>query len=79
MKQVMLSHNDHASDYLSTNYRPLDWQVMGLQKTASGYGTKIPTSYTVNYQGRERRIYVDIYGNSGHTYIIVNKEKITVY
>lgn len=76
---VMVSHEAYASDYLITNYRPLDWQRRGLQKTATGYGTKIPTSHTVNFQGRERRIYVDVYGNAGYTYIIVNKEKVTVY
>lgn len=79
IKSVMVSHESYASDYLITNYRPLDWQRRGLQKTATGYGTKIPTLHTVNFQGRERRIYVDICGNTGHTYIIVNKEKVTVH
>lgn len=78
MKTVMIDHPAHASDYIATNYRPLAWQVARLQKTASGYGTKIPTCYTVKYQGRERRIYADCYSNVASTYIIVNGEKVFV-
>lgn len=78
MQQVMINHPDHASDFYTPRYCPLDWQRRGLSKTASGYGTKIPTTYVLNYQGRDRRIYVDQYSNAGHTYIIVNKQKVTV-
>lgn len=78
MKEVMISHPDHASDFYAVQYSPLDWQRAGLQKTASGYGTKIPTAYVLKYQGRTRRIYSDQYSNAGRTYIIVNKEKVTV-
>ena len=78
MKTVMIDHPEHASDYIATNYRPLAWQVAGLQKTASGYGTKLLTCYTVNYQGKERRIYADCCSNVAATYIIVNSEKVFV-
>ena len=54
----------------------LDWQVAGLQKTATGYGTKIPTSWKVRYLGKLRRIYQDVYSNSGVSYIIVNGKKL---
>lgn len=54
----------------------LDWQVTGLQKTATGYGTKIPTSWKVRYLGKLRRIYQDVYSNSGVSYIIVNGKKL---
>ena len=78
MKTVMVDHPAHASDFFATNYRPLAWQVAGLQKTASGYGTKIPTRYTVRYLFKERRIYADYYSNVAATYIIVNGEKVFV-
>jgi hypothetical protein len=78
MKTVMVDHPEHGSDYLAAHYRPLAWQVAGLQKTASGYGTKIPTRYTVTFQGKERRIYADYYSNVAATYIIVNGEKVFV-
>ena len=54
----------------------LDWQVAGLQKTATGYGKKIPTSWKVRYLGKLRRIYQDVYSNSGVSYIIVNGKKL---
>lgn len=78
MKTVMISHPDDASDFHVAIYAPLEWQRQGLTKTASGYGTKIPTSYMLDYQGKRRRIYVDQYSNAGHTYIIVSGEKVTV-
>lgn len=78
MKTVMIDHPAHASDYFATIYRPLAWQVAGLQKTASGYGNKIPTRYTVKYQGKERRIYSDCHSNVAATYIIVNGQKVYV-
>ena len=78
MKTVMIDHPEHGSDYLATRYRPLPWQVAGLQKTASRYGTKIPTRYTVKYQGKERRIYADCCSNVAATYIIVNGQKVYV-
>lgn len=54
----------------------LDWQVEGLQKTVTGYGKKIPTSWKVRYLGKLRRIYQDVYSNSGVSYIIVNGKKL---
>lgn len=78
MKTVMVDHPEHGSDFLAARYRPLAWQVAGLQKTASGYGTKIPTRYTVTYQGKVRRIYADCCSNVASTYIIVNSEKVFV-
>ena len=79
MKTVMIDHPDHASDFLTLNYQPLEWQRKWLTKTASWYGKKIPTLYTVKYLGRTRRVYSDIYSNTGVTYIIVNGEQVKVY
>ncbi|QHR67899.1 hypothetical protein mistaenkt_11 [Escherichia phage mistaenkt] len=56
----------------------LDWQLAGLQKTATGYGKKIPTSWKVRYLGKLRRIYQDVYSNSGVSYIIVNGKKLNL-
>lgn len=78
-EMVMISHPDYASDFVALHYRPLDWQRRGLQKTRTGYGTKIPTTNMINLAGRMRRVYVDIYSNSGHTYVIVKGEKVGVY
>ena len=68
-------HTDVESTLIDA---PLWWHERGLQKTASGYGTKIPTRHKVNYLGRDRRIYVDVYSNAGYTYVMVKGEKISV-
>lgn len=75
---VMINHPDHASDFYSLIYAPLDWQRQGLQKTATGYGKKIPTVNMIDYAGRKRRIYTDIFSNIGRSYFILKGEEITV-
>lgn len=54
------------------------WQIQGLQYTASGYGSKIPTKYKVQYNKRWHRVYCMIYSNAGTYYIISKGEKIIV-
>ena len=59
--------------------RPLDWQRRGLQYTATGYGTKIPTSKVIRWSdGRERRVYCDIYSNAGSCYCMIYGCKVSV-
>lgn len=48
---------------------PLWWQKQGLQYTASGYGSRIPTHYMVKFNGRWRRVYCRIFSNVGTLYI----------
>ena len=45
------------------------WQKAGLSFTASGYGSRIPTSRMVFFNGRWRRVYCRIYSNVGTCYI----------
>lgn len=45
---------------------------------AGGYGTKLATCWKVNFLGRERRIYCDVYSNVGRFYIMVKGEKVSV-
>jgi len=63
-------------DDLQAEQHILDWQVAGLQKTATGYGKKIPTSWKVYYEGCLRRIYQDVCSNSTTSYIIVKGKKL---
>lgn len=44
-------------------------------RTASGYGAKIPTSVSIFFQGRWRRVYVTQYGNAGSTWITVDGQQ----
>lgn len=57
---------------------PLLWQVKGLQYTATGYGSKIPTEYKIRIDKKLYRVYCRIYSNLGSLYIIKNKQKIIV-
>lgn len=50
----------------------------GKSYTTTGYGSKIPTTSMVQYDGRWRRIYCVIYSNSGTLYIIHKGEKVVV-
>lgn len=53
----------------------LPWQRAGLSYTASGYGVKIPTRYTVKYAGRVRRVYCTICSNVGSLFVVVKGRK----
>ena len=64
---------------LAMSERMLEWQRLGLQYTATGYGTKIPTSKVINWSdGRGRRVYCDIYSNVGSCYCMINGCKVSV-
>lgn len=56
----------------------LPWQVRGLIYTATGYGKKIPTRKQLFILGRWRRVYSDIFANSGVCYVIVNGQEVHV-
>lgn len=57
---------------------PMPHHVQGLSYTASGYGEKIPTEYTVNLGGKWRRVYCRIFSNIGTTYICCHDGKYIV-
>ena len=61
-----------------TREKLLPWQARGLMYTASGFGKKIPTSKQLFILGRWRRVYCDIFSNSGVCYVIVDGQEINV-
>lgn len=64
---------------LAESDRLLEWQRLGLQYTATGYGTKIPTSKVIAWSdGKVRRVYCDIYSNAGSCYCMINGCKVSV-
>ena len=64
---------------LAMSERLLEWQRLGLQYTATGYGTKIPTSKVIAWSdGKVRRVYCDIYSNSGSCYCMIHGCKVSV-
>ena len=56
----------------------LPWQARGLMYTRTGYGKKIPTSKQLFILNRWRRVYCDIFSNSGVCYVIVDGQEINV-
>ena len=64
---------------LAISERLLEWQRRGLQFTATGYGTKIPTSKVIRWSdGKVRRVYCDIYSNAGSCYCLIRRCKVSV-
>lgn len=61
-----------------TREKLLPWQVKGLTYTSSGFGRKIPTSKQLFVLGRWRRVYCDIYSNSGVCYVIIDKQEVNI-
>jgi hypothetical protein len=60
--------------------KPLPWQRMGLQYTASGYGSKIPSSKVVRFlDGKIRRVYITIYSNAGSAWITLGGERLFLH
>lgn len=43
-------------------------------QTISGYGSKIPTRYMLKIGNRWHRVYAMVYGNSGSSYVLRNRE-----
>ena len=59
-------------------YKPLTWQTQGLTYTASGYGSKIPTSKMIKYNNRMYRVYCHIYSNVGTCYVVIKGERVVI-
>lgn len=56
------------------------WQKQGLSYTATGYGSKIPTSTMVRLPGspRWRRVYCACWSNAGTYYVLQGKDRICI-
>lgn len=65
-------------EYMEVKTKPLLWQEKGLQYTASGYGSKIPTQFMVKHGKQWKRVYCRIYSNIGTLYIKAGKEMLIV-
>lgn len=63
------SRDSFATIAVDCQVKPLWWQEKGLSFTATGYGKRIPTRYTVRFNGRMRRVYACQYSNAGTLFI----------
>jgi hypothetical protein len=61
-----------------TREKLLPWQARGLMYTRTGYGKKIPTSKQLFVLNRWRRVYCDIFSNSGVCYVIIGEQEVHV-
>lgn len=57
---------------------PLDWQKMGLQQTASGYGRKLTMREKIRFEGKNYRLYCTQFSNAGSVWFTVKGKKIYV-
>lgn len=58
---------------------PLDWQKLGLQQTASGYGRKLTTSRKINFNKKFYRIYCTQFSNAGSHWFTVKGVRIYIH
>lgn len=56
----------------------LPWQRAGLQQTATGYGSKLTTSYMLSVPDSKRvyRVYAICYSNAASFYILRNGTRV---
>jgi hypothetical protein len=57
---------------------PMPHHKAGLSYTRTGYGSKLPSMYKVQYNGRWYRVYSIYYSNVSTEYIVVKGERVTV-
>lgn len=76
--QPWAGHSGLFADTSELIYAPLDWQKRGLSETTSGYGSRLTHPYKINFNGREYRLYVTQYGNSGSVWFKAGGRKIFV-
>lgn len=60
---------------MDIKFKPLALHKLGLQQTASGYGSKLVTPYLASVAGRFRRVYAICYSNVASYYVIVNYQR----
>lgn len=63
------SSHSHLTRSVSVKSNPMPHHKLGLQWTASGYGSRIPTEYMILLHGVWRRVYCICYSNAGTLFI----------
>jgi len=69
--QQKRTHVEHKEDILW-------WQAQGLMPTATGYGSKIPTTWKVKHNNRWKRVYCRVFSNIGSLYILSGANEIAI-
>lgn len=68
-KNALLGFDTMQTIITDCKEKPLWWHEKGLQYTATGYGSRIPTRYMVKVNNRWQRVYCICYSNSGTLFI----------
>lgn len=67
-----------SADIQDLMYAPLWWHKQGLSQTASGYGSKLTSSYKISLDGKLRRLYSTCYGNAASVWFMLKGEKVHI-
>jgi hypothetical protein len=59
----------HFSTEVDFIEKPMQHHLRGLQFTASGYGSRLPTVYMVRFNDKWRRVYARCFSNTATLYI----------
>lgn len=72
--------SEHCIEDLESKVELLWWQKKGLSYTASGYGSKIPTSRMVKLPGdkRWRRVYCTVFSNAGTCWVQTKNGRVLI-
>ena len=77
--QFKSDHNDcFHTVKVEAKEKEMKHHRLGLQYTATGYGTKLPTRYMLRFDGRWYRMYSICYSNVSTEYVLIDGEKVTV-
>lgn len=57
---------------------PLGFHKLGLQQTASGYGSKLTSRYKIDYNGKLHRVYASCFGNAASHWFVSAGQKIFI-
>lgn len=80
--EAYLQHGTGSGPFLTESVEvkraPTWWQEKGLQYTASGYGSRIPTEFMVRVNNRWRRVYCRIFSNVGSLFIGKGDSRVSV-
>jgi hypothetical protein len=60
-------------------FNPPEWMIQGLHETASGYGKRLNSGYSINFEGRIYRIYVTQFSNLGTSWFKIKGRQIIVH
>ena len=54
---------------------PLQWQLRGLQQTATGYGRKLTLREKISFNGKTYRLYFTCFSNCGSVWFVAKGVK----